>query len=264
METGSLFFTRRNRVFDALFPFRLRLGILSYWNSERSCAESELSTSKISLNFFQLSSTFVLFKSLVPPTNEFQVGEKLETVDPRNQDSWCIGTIQEIDGPRLKIRLDGTDDRNDFWRLVDSAEIRAHGATERFVRETTNISLLDWNKVFLSFQGGQIVPPLGFQLNSTRWARYFDKNVKQGPFAADSCFKTVCYRIHSGNPVEIFFFDFWKPATTETREKLLQKRSKARSRRSKASRIDLSSHSEQCNAWRSSNRHLAGRMELIE
>jgi len=54
-------------------------------------------------------------------------------MDPRNQDSWCIGTVIDIDGPRLRIRLDGTDDRNDFWRLVDSAEIRCYGTTERLV-----------------------------------------------------------------------------------------------------------------------------------
>ncbi|CAF1623622.1 unnamed protein product [Adineta ricciae] len=108
-------------------------------------------------------------QALVPPENTFVVGEKLESIDPRNQDSWCIGTIVEKDGPRLQIRLDGTDNRNDFWRLVDSTDIRCYGTTARL--------------------GGQIVPPLGFQQNSTRWAKYFDKNVKAGPFADESCFK---------------------------------------------------------------------------
>jgi len=108
-------------------------------------------------------------QSLIPPVNNFVIGEKLETIDPRNQDSWCIGTIIETDGPRLRIRLDGTDDRNDFWRLVDSSELRSYGTTTKF--------------------GGQIVPPLGFQQTSTRWAKYFEKNVKNGPFAAESCFK---------------------------------------------------------------------------
>ncbi|CAF3710875.1 unnamed protein product [Rotaria socialis] len=110
-------------------------------------------------------------QALNPPVNEFSVGEKLESIDPRNQDSWCIGTIIEKDGPRLRIRLDGTDDRNDFWRLVDSADIRCYGATTQL--------------------GGQIVPPLGFQLNSTRWAKYFEKHVKNGPFAHQSCFKPL-------------------------------------------------------------------------
>ena len=73
------------------------------------------------------------YKALNLPLNEFKIGDKLETVDPRNQDSWCIGTIVSKDGPRLRIRLDGTDDRNDFWRLVDSAEIRYYGTTAKLV-----------------------------------------------------------------------------------------------------------------------------------
>jgi len=76
-----------------------------------------------------------LLKASTPPVNEFTEKEKLETVDPRNQDSWCIGTVIEKDGPRLRLRLDGTDDRNDFWRLVDSTDIRCYGTTEKFVRK---------------------------------------------------------------------------------------------------------------------------------
>jgi polycomb protein SCMH1 len=80
-----------------------------------------------------LSNKEFSLKSLIPPRNEFNIGEKLETIDPRNQDSWSIGTVIDKDGPRLRIRLDGTDDRNDFWRLVDSAEIRCYGTTAKFV-----------------------------------------------------------------------------------------------------------------------------------
>jgi len=75
---------------------------------------------------------------LIPPVNEFNVNDKIESVDPRNQDSWCIGTIIEKDGPRLRIRLDGTDDRNDFWRLVDSTDIRCYGTTEKLVWQLFN------------------------------------------------------------------------------------------------------------------------------
>jgi hypothetical protein len=64
-----------------------------------------------------------LLKASIPPVNEFTEKEKLETVDPRNQDSWCIGTVIE------------NDDRNDFWRLVDSTDIRYYGTTEKFVRK---------------------------------------------------------------------------------------------------------------------------------
>lgn len=80
------------------------------------------------------------FKSLIPPTNEFNPGEKLESIDPRNPESWCIGTVIGKGGPRIRIRLDGTDDRNDFWRLVDSTDIRPYGTTERLVRSMIEYS----------------------------------------------------------------------------------------------------------------------------
>lgn len=82
----------------------------------------------------------ILFKSEIPPTNEFNLGEKLECIDPRNPESWCIGTVITKAGPRIRIRLDGTDDRNDFWRLVDSVDIRPYGATERLVRQMKRYS----------------------------------------------------------------------------------------------------------------------------
>ncbi len=82
------------------------------------------------MNYFN---NWLSLKALVPPENEFNVGEKLESIDPRNQDSWCIATIVDKDGPRLRLRLDGTDDRNDFWRLVDSGDIRCYGTTAKLV-----------------------------------------------------------------------------------------------------------------------------------
>ncbi|CAF0811215.1 unnamed protein product [Didymodactylos carnosus] len=107
-------------------------------------------------------------QSIQPPVNEFKIGDKVETIDPRNATSWCIGTIIEKCGPRLRLRLDGTDDRNDFWKLVDSADIRSYGSTVKL--------------------GQSIVPPLGFQQNSTRWLKYFEKHVEMGPFASETCF----------------------------------------------------------------------------
>ena len=73
---------------------------------------------------------------------------KLESVDPRNLTSTCIGTVIATLGPRILIRLDGlfqfgfnlilgklysdsfhlgTDDRNDFWMMVDSNTIHHVG-----------------------------------------------------------------------------------------------------------------------------------------
>lgn len=58
-----------------------------------------------------------------PPINEFNVGMKLEAIDSRNVTAVCIATVVDIQGPRLCLRLDGGDNKNDFWQLVDSSEI---------------------------------------------------------------------------------------------------------------------------------------------
>lgn len=107
----------------------------------------------------------------IPPENLFKVGDKIETVDPRNTSSICIGTVIETQGPRLRLRLDGTDDRNDFWLLVDSENIHPFGFTTK--------------------RGGTINPPLGFRNNLSTWPRFFDKLVQssENVFADESCFK---------------------------------------------------------------------------
>ncbi|KAG8244437.1 protein silencing [Homalodisca vitripennis] len=78
---------------------------------------------------------------LVPPNNEFKIGMKLEALDPRNLTSTCIATVVGVLGPRLRLRLDGSDNKNDFWRLVDSNEIHPIGHCEK--------------------NGGMLQPPLG-------------------------------------------------------------------------------------------------------
>lgn len=66
---------------------------------------------------------------------------KLEAHDPRNVASTCVATIIGVTGARLRLRLDGGDDKNDFWRLVDSPDIQPIGTCEQ--------------------QGDLLQPPLG-------------------------------------------------------------------------------------------------------
>uniref|UniRef100_A0A670IFG9 Scm polycomb group protein like 2 n=1 Tax=Podarcis muralis TaxID=64176 RepID=A0A670IFG9_PODMU len=80
-------------------------------------------------------------QSRVPPSNDFKVGMKLEAHDPRNITSVCIATVIGITGARLRLRLDGSDNKNDFWRLVDSSDIQPIGTCEK--------------------KGGMLQPPLG-------------------------------------------------------------------------------------------------------
>lgn len=78
--------------------------------------------------------------------NEFKAGMKLEAQDPRNTTSTCIATVVGLTGSRLRLRLDGSDNKNDFWRLVDSSEIQPIGNCEK--------------------NGGMLQPPLGEKDNT--------------------------------------------------------------------------------------------------
>ena len=73
--------------------------------------------------------------------NKFKIGHKLEASDPRNLTSTCIATVIATLGPRLRLRLDGSDNANDFWRLVDSSDLHPIGECES--------------------KGGLLQPPLG-------------------------------------------------------------------------------------------------------
>lgn len=60
------------------------------------------------------------------PANEFVPDQKLEAQDPRSQ-SVCLATVIECQGSRVRLRLDGSDAANDFWRVVDSKALKPYG-----------------------------------------------------------------------------------------------------------------------------------------
>lgn len=80
---------------------------------------------------FLVSGVLPRLQSRIPPSNEFKAGMKLEARDPRNSNSVCIATVMGMMGIRLRLRLDGSDNTNDFWRLIDSSEIQPIGTCER-------------------------------------------------------------------------------------------------------------------------------------
>ncbi|KAJ9585032.1 hypothetical protein L9F63_020623, partial [Diploptera punctata] len=104
-----------------------------------------------------------------PPTNEFKIGMKLEALDPRNLTSTCIASVVGILGPRLRLRLDGSDNKNDFWRLVDSNEIHPIGHCEK--------------------HGGMLQPPLGFRMNASSWPMFLLKTLNGAEMAPSKIFK---------------------------------------------------------------------------
>ncbi|NXK85941.1 SCMH1 protein, partial [Formicarius rufipectus] len=102
-------------------------------------------------------------QSYSPPANEFKLSMKLEAQDPRNTTSTCIATVVGLTGARLRLRLDGSDNKNDFWRLVDSAEIQPIGNCEK--------------------NGGMLQPPLGFRLNASSWPMFLLKTLNGAEMA---------------------------------------------------------------------------------
>ncbi|XP_029420500.1 polycomb protein SCMH1 isoform X3 [Nannospalax galili] len=102
-------------------------------------------------------------QSYIPPSNEFKISMKLEAQDPRNTTSTCIATVVGLTGARLRLRLDGSDNKNDFWRLVDSSEIQPIGNCEK--------------------SGGMLQPPLGFRLNASSWPMFLLKTLNGAEMA---------------------------------------------------------------------------------
>lgn len=65
-----------------------------------------------------------LFKSPYPRSpNPFKVGMKLEAIDPANQKLFCVSTVEEKLGYRIKLHFDGYPAAYDFWVNADSANI---------------------------------------------------------------------------------------------------------------------------------------------
>ncbi|XP_050437621.1 polycomb protein Scm-like isoform X2 [Adelges cooleyi] len=106
------------------------------------------------------------------PENEFKPGMKLEAVDPRNITSMCIATVIGIIGPRIRLRLDGGDNKNDFWRLVDSSELKPVGYTEKDVQK-----------------GGMLQPPLGFRMNGSLFPMFLVKTLNGATYSPETAFK---------------------------------------------------------------------------
>nr|XP_014345044.1 PREDICTED: sex comb on midleg-like protein 2 isoform X2 [Latimeria chalumnae] len=104
-----------------------------------------------------------------PPSNDFKVGMKLEAHDPRNITSVCIATVIGITGARLRLRLDGSDNKNDFWRLVDSSDIQPIGTCEK--------------------RSDMLQPPLGFRMNASSWPMFLLRTLNGAEMAPAAIFK---------------------------------------------------------------------------
>merc|ERR1712008_387327 len=104
-----------------------------------------------------------------PPENNFEVGMKLETVDPRNVSSTWVATVKMKSGPSINLQLDGEDSMNNFWKLVDSQDIHPIGHCES--------------------KNGIIVPPFGFTKDISTWTRFRKRCLLNAAYAPAEVFQ---------------------------------------------------------------------------
>lgn len=66
-----------------------------------------------------------------PSKNEFQIGDKLEAVDPKNPQLICPATVRELKHDRILISFDGWSLSSQFWAPITSRDLFPCGWCER-------------------------------------------------------------------------------------------------------------------------------------
>ncbi|XP_054855908.1 lethal(3)malignant brain tumor-like protein 4 [Eublepharis macularius] len=116
---------------------------ISYLEEERMMAAP--------LKLFKESQSFPQNK------NGFKVGMKLEGLDPEHPSLFCVLSVAEVQGYRMRLHFDGYSECYDFWVNADSSEIHPVGWCEK--------------------TGHKLLPPKGYKEGEFNWASYL-KNCK--------------------------------------------------------------------------------------
>ncbi|XP_053998897.1 lethal(3)malignant brain tumor-like protein 3 isoform X1 [Hylaeus anthracinus] len=94
-----------------------------------------------------------LFKDPFPYSkNHFKVGMKLEGIDPEHPSRYCVLTVVEVVGYRIRLHFDGYPENYDFWINADSMDIFPVGWSEK--------------------NGHRLDPPKGYVANNFNWNAY--------------------------------------------------------------------------------------------
>ncbi|KAJ9591128.1 hypothetical protein L9F63_002349, partial [Diploptera punctata] len=73
-----------------------------------------------------------LFKDPFPYSkNGFKVGMKMEGIDPEHPSYYCVLTVADVQGYRIRLHFDGYSDNYDFWVNADSMDIFPAGWCEK-------------------------------------------------------------------------------------------------------------------------------------
>ncbi|NXO90543.1 LMBL3 protein, partial [Certhia brachydactyla] len=95
---------------------------------------------------------FKEYQSFPYNKNGFKVGMKLEGVDPEHQSIYCVLTVAEVCGYRVRLHFDGYSDCYDFWVNADSSDIHPVGWCEK--------------------TGHKLHPPKGYKEEEFSWPSY--------------------------------------------------------------------------------------------
>ncbi|KAG5326812.1 LMBL3 protein, partial [Acromyrmex heyeri] len=108
-----------------------------------------------------------LFKDPFPYSkNHFRVGMKLEGIDPEHPSRYCVLTIAEVVGYRMRVHFDGYPENYDFWINADSMNIFPAGWSEK--------------------NGKKLDPPKGYTSGNFNWNAYL--KICKAPVAAKNLF----------------------------------------------------------------------------
>ncbi|KAM4699513.1 lethal(3)malignant brain tumor-like protein 3 isoform 1-T4 [Discoglossus pictus] len=100
--------------------------------------------------------------------NGFKVGMKMEGIDPEHPSLYCVLTVVEVQGYRMRLHFDGYPDCYDFWVNADSLDIHPVGWCER--------------------TGHKLLPPKGYRDGEFNWPLYLKQCKAQA--AAKTLFKS--------------------------------------------------------------------------
>lgn len=118
-----------------------------------TCTKKGFSWSKYLDHIKAKSAPVKLFKDPFPYNrNGFRPGMKLEGIDPQHPSYFCVLTVAEVIGYRLRLHFDGYPENYDFWVNADSTDIFPAGWCEKY--------------------GHVLHPPPGYTVDDFNWNTY--------------------------------------------------------------------------------------------
>uniref|UniRef100_A0A671KTF7 Lethal(3)malignant brain tumor-like protein 4 n=1 Tax=Sinocyclocheilus anshuiensis TaxID=1608454 RepID=A0A671KTF7_9TELE len=97
---------------------------------------------------------FTEFQAFPDSRNGFKVGMRLEGIDPLHPSMFCVLSVAEVIGFRLRLHIDGYSECYDFWVNADAPDIKPAGWCES--------------------TGHKLHPPKGYKPNDFNWEKYLE------------------------------------------------------------------------------------------